>query len=47
VQIAIEGCEAGDSAPEGADCVARTRRLKRILSDDGVSQPADVIAKSH
>jgi hypothetical protein len=45
VQIAIDGCEAGDSAPEDANCVERTRRLKRILSDDGLSQPADVIAK--
>ena len=47
VQIAIEGCEANDSAPEDADCLGRTRRLKRILSDDGVSHPADLIAKSH
>jgi hypothetical protein len=47
VQIAIEGCEANDSAPEGGDCLERTRRLKRILSDDGIGHPADLIAKPH
>jgi hypothetical protein len=47
VQIAIEGCDESDGVPEGAGCVERTRRLKRILSDDGVSHPADLIARSH
>jgi hypothetical protein len=45
VQIAIEGCQASDSAPAGVVCLERTRRLKRILSDDGVSHPAELIAK--
>jgi len=45
VQIAIEGCKAGDGTPESADCSERTRRLKRILRDDGVSHPSELIVK--
>jgi outer membrane protein OmpA-like peptidoglycan-associated protein len=46
VQIAIDGCEGGDGAAADAVCAERTRRLRRILSDEGVSHPADLIAKS-
>jgi outer membrane protein OmpA-like peptidoglycan-associated protein len=46
VQIAIEGCETGDGGPGDAGCYERTRRLKRILSDEGVNRPADLITKS-
>jgi outer membrane protein OmpA-like peptidoglycan-associated protein len=44
VQIAIDGCEGGDNAAGGTVCAERTRRLKRILSDDGISHPADLLA---
>jgi hypothetical protein len=45
VQIAIEGCETRDSVPEGADCAARVRRLKRMLTERGVDYPDELIAK--
>jgi hypothetical protein len=46
VQIAIDGCRSGDTAPTGVDCAELTRRLKWILTDRGVHHPADLIADS-
>jgi hypothetical protein len=46
VQIAIEGCDSGDSAPNGVDCADRVRRLKGFLVDMGVHHPAALIASS-
>jgi hypothetical protein len=47
VQIAIEGCDSSDSAPNGVDCAELVRRLKRILANDGVDHPAKLIVSSY
>jgi hypothetical protein len=44
VQIGIEGCENSETLPEGADCAALVRRLKRILADRGVDHPEELIS---
>jgi hypothetical protein len=46
VQIAIEGCTSGDNMASHVDCAKLVRRLKGILADSGVHQPAALIANS-
>jgi hypothetical protein len=45
VSIAIEGCDDREAAPEGVDCTALRRRLKRILVERGVDRPDELVAK--
>jgi hypothetical protein len=47
VRIAIEGCEAGDIPAAGGDCADLIRRLKWILVNRGVKDPAALIANPH
>jgi hypothetical protein len=46
VQIAIEGCDSGDRAPNRVDCADRVRQLKGFLADNGVHHPAELIANA-
>jgi hypothetical protein len=47
VRIAINGCDSGDSAPNGVDCAKLIRWLKRILVNRGVNHPAKLIANPY
>ena len=44
IQIGIEGCDNPENLPEGADCAALVRRLKRILVERGVDHPEELIS---